>query len=170
LRPVLLIGFMGAGKSTVGRLLASRLGAEFVDLDDEIRAREGASIAQLFSVRGESGFRAAERRALEDVAARDDVVVACGGGVVVDEASRAVLAGAGTIVYLRVSSGVALARVGKDTVGRPLLQGCAPGAAAALLRSRERIYEAVAEVTLETEERTPAEIADELAKELDRRG
>ncbi len=164
MRPVFLIGFMGAGKSTVGRLLAERLGASFVDLDDEIAASERTPVSEIFSTRGEAGFREAERRALERLAGCRDVVIACGGGVVTDAASRAVLERSGTIVYLRVSSEVALARVGGETAGRPLLRGGDPASASALLASREHLYESAATLTVETEGRTPSEIVEELVR------
>jgi shikimate kinase len=168
MRDVFLIGFMGAGKSTVGRVVAERLGAPFVDLDEEIERAEGTSVGRLFESGGEPGFRDAERRALRRVAAQGGTVVACGGGCVTDEGCRTLLDGAGPVVYLRVTSQEALARVGSDTTGRPLLRNGDPSAVADLLRSREALYEAAADLIVDTSERTPDEIADEIVAGLER--
>lgn len=162
MRPVFIIGFMGAGKSTVGAMVAARLGRPFVDLDGEIERETGRTAAELFAAEGEEGFRAAERAALATVAARQGLVVACGGGVVTDEGSRAILRASGTVVYLQVSSDEALARVGADLSGRPLLRGGDPSAAAALLRLRERLYETAADLVVDTAGRTPERVANEV--------
>jgi shikimate kinase len=163
---VYLIGFMGAGKTTVGRLLAERLSRPFADLDDEIVAQQGASVSDIFATRGETGFRDAERAALARLAATD-AVVACGGGVVTDDGSRAVLARAGTVVYLRVSADEALARVGSDTSERPLLRDADPAAAASLLASREALYAAAADLSIDTAGLSPDAVADEIAARLE---
>jgi shikimate kinase len=161
---VFLIGFMGAGKSTVGRALAGRLGLPFFDVDEEIERSEKMSVAAIFDTGGEPAFRAAERAALASLVTKT-AIVACGGGAVTDEGSRAILA-RGRAVYLRVSADEALARIGSETSGRPLLQGGAPAAAIALLSSRESLYESVADIEVDTVGRTPAEIADEIVQRL----
>lgn len=163
---VFLIGFMGAGKSTVGRLLAARLGRPFFDLDAEIERERGTDVAAIFAAGGESAFRDAERAALSALAARDDAVVACGGGVVTDAGSRKVL-GHGTVAYLRVSSEEALARIGSETAGRPLLRGGDPSAASELLGSRESLYASVADMSLDTSGRTPETMADRIVELLE---
>ena len=162
MRPLFLIGFMGAGKSTVGALVAQKLGRPFLDLDTEIEREQGVSVAQLFATLGESGFRAAERVALTGAAEIPGVVVACGGGVVTDEGSHAILRERGVVVYLQVSPEEAVARVGGDLTGRPLLRNGNLTAAAALLKSRLRIYEAVADLVVDTAGRAPQQIADEV--------
>lgn len=162
---VFLIGFMGAGKTTVGRLLAAGLGTTFTDLDEEIVREQGRSVSEIFGAHGETGFRDAERAALRAAAARGGVI-ACGGGVVTDEGSRALLAEAGTVVYLRVSSDEALARCGTEISGRPLLRACDPAAASALLASRESLYAAAATIAVDTEGRTPEEVADAISEAL----
>jgi len=162
---VYLIGFMGAGKTTVGRLLAERLGSPFVDLDDEIVTEQGQDVATIFATRGEHGFRIAERAALERIGARD-AIVACGGGVVTEPASAALLSRAGTVIYLRVSSDEALARVGSETSGRPLLRDGDPVAVAGLLASRESLYRAVADMTVDTTGRTPVSVVEEIVASL----
>jgi shikimate kinase len=162
---VLLIGFMGSGKSTVGRLVADRMGRPFVDLDREIESSEGRDIAGIFAEKGEGAFRAAESEAIRSLGSMEPSVVACGGGVVLDEANRAMVKGSGTAVYLQVSAEEALSRIG-NTADRPLLSGAGPGAAAELLRSREALYEATADVTVATGHRTPEQVADEVVARL----
>jgi shikimate kinase len=161
-RPLFIIGFMGAGKSTVGGMVAARLGRPFLDLDCEIERETGRTVAELFAAHGEAGFRDAERAALAMAARQPGVVVACGGGVVTDEGSHAILRESGTVVYLQVSSEVAVARVGFDSSGRPLLRGGDMRTTAALLRSRERLYEAAADIIVDTVGRSPEEIVDEV--------
>jgi shikimate kinase len=158
-RHILLIGFMGSGKSTVGRLVGGALGLTFLDLDAHVVSSEGRSIPEIFAADGEPGFRAAESAALEALTASERSVVACGGGVVLDDANRSLLKRLGTVVYLQVSAEEAIARIG-DTSGRPLLAGGGVAMASALLRSREALYEATADVTVATAGRTPREVAE----------
>jgi shikimate kinase len=161
-RPVFIIGFMGAGKSTVGAMVAARLGRPFVDLDGQVERETGLTVAELFATRGETGFRDAERSALATVARQPGAVVACGGGVVTDDGSRLILRSSGVVVYLQVSPAVAVARVGFDSSGRPLLSGGDVESAGSLLRSRERLYEAAADLIVDTVGRSPERIADEV--------
>ena len=116
---ILLIGFMGAGKSTVGRLLADDQGLEFIDLDAVVEAAEGRSVRSIFEDEGESRFRALETSALASLSARDSAVVACGGGIVLSEANRALLKRLGTVVYLRVTAAETVARVGRGRQPAP---------------------------------------------------
>jgi shikimate kinase len=161
-RPLFLVGFMGAGKSTVGPILAKKLGRPFTDLDDEIEAQTGETVAELFAEGGEEGFRLAERDALVRVLASGPAVVACGGGIVTDGLSRILLMAGGDVVYLAVTSDEALDRVSGQCAGRPLLQGADPAGAAALLGLRERLYEMAADFTVDTVGRSPAEVADRI--------
>jgi shikimate kinase len=158
-----LIGFMGAGKSTVGRLVADRIGRPFVDLDSLIEREAGMRITQIFAESGEERFRELESRALAAMASRPPSVVACGGGIVLSDENRLSLQRLGTIVYLKVTAGEAVARVG-DGGTRPLLAG--PGgalAATTLLAARESLYSSVADITVDTSGRRPSEVASEVA-------
>lgn len=162
---VFLIGFMGSGKSTVGRLVAERLARPFVDLDEEIERRTGVRIAELFRAAGEERFRQAEHEALTAVVEGSDAVIACGGGVVLRDENRRLLKRQGTVVYLSVSAEEALARIG-DAADRPLLAGDARGIAPRILSSRLSLYRATADTTVDTSGRTAEEVADEVVRQL----
>jgi shikimate kinase len=118
-RPVFLIGFMGSGKTTVGRLVAERLGWDFLDTDDLVVEREGRSIEQIFSGSGEAGFRGAEWEAVQTLAGRRQCVVATGGGLFLEPRARRWLREQGSTVWLDVPFGECLRRVGPGA-GRPL--------------------------------------------------
>jgi len=165
---IFLVGFMGAGKSTVGRLIAEELGLPFVDMDDRIEAREGRSISEIFARDGEAYFRSVESAVLEGLAEDADSVIACGGGVILDDANRAVLKRFGTVVYLRVTAGEALARV-SGAATRPLLAGSGGAMAGSLLQAREALYRTVADITVDTVGRTPRQVADAVLGMLESR-
>ena len=155
---VFLTGFMGAGKSTVGRLVAAELGWPFVDLDRAIEHREGASVSSIFTDRGESEFRQAEHAALAALAATGSSVIATGGGVVLREDNQTLLRQLGTVVYLSVTPEEAIARLG-DAGDRPLLAGGGLDAARAVLAARLAVYAATADAVVDTVGRTPEETA-----------
>ena len=141
-RHLVLTGFMGAGKTTVGGAVARRLGRTFVDLDDEIERRAGSAVADLFATSGEPGFRALEQKIAADVlGAPEPAVVALGGGAVLTEATRELLAGRAFTVQLEVEPDVAWART-RDS-GRPLAQG--EESFRALFEERRPVYEQVAD-------------------------
>lgn len=163
---VFLVGFMGAGKSTVGRTVAERLGRPFVDLDVRIEAASRRPVSELFETEGEATFRVLEGDALEALAEEPRSIVACGGGVVVRDANRAALKRLGYVIYLRVSAGETLARVGDDGT-RPLLSGGGGLlAATALLEARETLYTAVADATIDTVGRSAEEVADRVEAQI----
>lgn len=163
---VFLIGFMGAGKSTVGRRLADLLGRPFVDLDDVIVLRAARSIPEIFATDGEDGFRALEYDSLCTVVAGEDSVVACGGGIVTQPESVATLSGAGTVVYLRTTAEETVSRI-SDLASRPLLAGPNPIAdAALLLEERLTLYEQAADIQIDTVGRTQAAIAASIVAAL----
>ena len=161
LRPIALIGLMGAGKSAVARVLGERLGAVVADLDAIIEAEEGAPIAELFERAGEAWFRRREIEHLETVLAVGADLIACGGGIVIDPRGRALLSERCRVVWLEVEPAEAARRVAASSGLRPLLAGQVPEQRLAeLLAERAPLYAAVAHVRVVTDGRTPAEVAD----------
>lgn len=143
----------GAGKSSVGRRLAKRLGRPFVDADDELVRRSGRSVRDWFAAEGEEAFRAAESDLLADLlAAPGPSVVAAGGGVVLDPANRALLAGdRATVVWLRAGVPYLLSRVLQKQDHRPLLDDDPEARLTALHQARTPLYEEVADITIDVE-------------------
>lgn len=149
-RNLVLVGFMGAGKSVVGKRLARRLGRPFVDTDEVVAERAGRPIPAIFAAEGEGAFRALERAAVAEVASRGRQVVATGGGAVADPANLAALRATGLVVYLAARPETLAARVGGSD--RPLLAGALDPAARIreILERREAAYRA-ADVVVETD-------------------
>jgi shikimate kinase len=154
---VVLVGPPGAGKSTVGRLLADRRGVTFRDTDRDVEHRAGASISEIFIERGEAEFRAMERDAVKSALAEHDGVLALGGGAVMDESTRAALR-EHRVVFLDVGLTDAVLRVGLNR-DRPLLLTNPRAQLKAMLDQRRPVYDAVAAATVETGGRTPEEVA-----------
>ena len=162
---VFLVGFMGSGKSSVGSLVAERLGMPFCDLDAAIERRAGKSVGDIFASEGEAAFRQLEHEELGSLVAGMDQVVACGGGVIVDDRNRALLKSLGRVVYLHVTADEAIARIGAAE-GRPLLAGDPLAASRVLLGARESLYLAVADVTIDTTGRSLSDVADAVVAAL----
>lgn len=160
---LLLVGMMGAGKSTVARLVAARLDRPCVDTDREVERLAGAPVTAIFSTRGETEFRAQESRVLVAVLSADvPAVVSVGGGAILDPAQRVALRGGGTVVWLRARPETLVRRVGRNA-DRPLLATDPEGPAAALTRieaERRALYEEVAAVVIDVDELSPAAVAD----------
>ena len=161
---IVLIGPMGAGKTTVGGLVASRLGVAVRDTDQDVEAAAGRTISEIFVDSGEAAFRALEREAVAAALGTHDGVLTLGGGAVLDPATRDLLAGH-DVVFLRVGLADAVKRVGLGT-SRPLLLGNVRSRIKALLDERTPIYESVATLVVETDGRSPAEVADEIVATL----
>ena len=160
---LVLVGLMGAGKTSVGEVCASRLGRPFVDTDDLVEIAAGMTVPDLFALGGEGRFRALEREAVADACATPKAaVIACGGGAVLHADNRRALKSAGFVVWLQASPEVLVGRVGRGAARteRPLLAG---GPATTLERMsivRAGSYEAIADAVVDTDERTVAEVAD----------
>jgi shikimate kinase len=155
---------MGAGKTTVAALLAQRWGTTARDTDQDVEAAEGRSISDIFVDSGEATFRELERAAVAAALAEHDGVLALGGGAVLDPRTRELLAGH-DVVFLRVGLADAVQRVGLGSA-RPLLLGNVRGRVKALLDERTPVYEAVATVVVDTDGRTPEDVAEEVAAAL----
>ena len=141
---------MGAGKTTIGRILAKKLGKRFIDTDHEIEARTGATIPWIFEIEGEASFRRREAEVIRDLTAQDGIVLATGGGAVLDADSRAYLKARGRVVYLRASVSSILARTAHDK-NRPLLQTADPRKKLEELTTiREPLYREVADLVIDT--------------------
>jgi shikimate kinase len=150
---IVLVGFMGAGKTTVGKLLAAKLGVPFTDSDQVIEERAGKPIRQIFADNGEPAFRHLEHEVIAGLLAGEDLVLALGGGAVAHPGTRDLLAGV-PVVYLRVSYPEAMSRVGGDRT-RPML--ARPGVAQ-LHAARDPLYAGVATLIVDAGARTPDDI------------
>jgi len=157
---LVIIGPPGAGKSTVGALVAQRLGVDFLDTDHAIEAGEGRSIAEIFIADGEGAFRALEQDEVLQAIAEESGVVALGGGAPMDPVIQGALAGQ-RVVFLDVGIADAAKRVGFDTA-RPLLAVNPRAAWTALMADRRPVYERLAGFRVDTAGRSPEEIADEV--------
>jgi shikimate kinase/3-dehydroquinate synthase len=147
---IFLVGLMGSGKTTIGRQLAKRLGKRFVDSDHEIEARTGASIPLIFDIEGEASFRRREADVIRDLSSQRGIVLATGGGAVLDAGTRARLAERGTVIYLRAHVNSILQRVAHDK-NRPLLRTADPRRTLELLTAqREPLYREVAHLVIDT--------------------
>jgi shikimate kinase len=160
---VLLVGMMGAGKSTVASVLAARLGWPLVDTDAIVEARARATVAEIFDCDGEAAFRSAESQAIAELEqAAVPLVVSVGGGAVISEANRQALRAAGTVVWLRARPSTLAARVGAGK-SRPLLlrSGLGPEAALEqLAQERERYYQEAADISIDVDDISAGEAAD----------
>jgi 3-dehydroquinate synthase len=145
-----LVGLMGAGKTTVGRLLARKLGKRFIDSDHEIEARTGASIPWIFEIEGEPSFRRREADVIRELTSQSGIVLATGGGAILDPETRQFLKSRGTVIYLRASVNSILLRTSHDK-NRPLLQTADPRKKIEeLARQREPLYQEVADIVVDT--------------------
>ncbi len=161
-----LVGMMGAGKTTVGRRLARRLDRPFVDADRELEARLGVPIPTIFELEGEAGFRRREAAIIDELTRRAPIVLATGGGAVLDPANRAALHGRGRVVYLRASVGDLWHRLRRDKV-RPLLRAPDPRARIEeLVRARDPLYREVAHVVVDTGRQPVDQVVDAILARL----
>jgi len=163
---IYLVGMMGAGKTTVGRMLARRLKLRFVDSDHEIEARCGVKIPVIFEIEGEAGFRAREGQAIAELAGLQGIVLATGGGVVLLPENRRLLAAHGTVVYLRATPEHLYERVRQDR-NRPLLATGDPlTRLRELYRERDPLYREIADLIVDTGRQSVQVLARGLLEQL----
>jgi shikimate kinase len=164
-----LVGLMGAGKTTIGRVLARRLKLRFYDSDHEIERRCGVKVPLIFEIEGEAGFRAREQQLIAELCALQGIVLATGGGAVLDAESRRRLAEGGTVVYLNARPEDLYERVRHDR-NRPLLAAADPLARLkALHAERDGLYRAVADLVIDTGAQSVQALAADLADRLEER-
>ena len=164
--PIFLVGLMGAGKTSVGKLLAAELNLPFYDTDAEVEARSGADIAWIFDVEGEAGFRERETQVLADLADIGEAVISTGGGIVTRTANRDILKTSGYVIYLYAEALRLYARVGKDKK-RPLLQTADPLAKLQqLLQNRDPLYREVANLVVTSEHASSRAMANNIIRQL----
>ena len=163
---IVLVGLPGAGKSTVGPLLAERLGWDFVDPDRSIEREAGLDTAAIFRTRGEAAFRELERAAVDRALRQDDVVIAPGGGWAARPGAIDSLPRATAVVWLQVSATEAARRLEQDPVERPLVSGADMAARIGKLEGERSLAYAAAGIAVETDGITPEAVADEIAARL----
>ncbi len=165
-RNVFLVGMMGAGKTTAGRMLARRLKRTFLDSDQEIERRCGVKVPVIFEIEGEAGFRQREAAVIAELTAREDVVLATGGGAVLAEANRRHLAARGTVIYLHAPPPALYERVRQDR-NRPLLATGDPLARLhELYAVRDPLYREIADVVVDTGRQSAQTLARRLLAQL----
>jgi shikimate kinase len=180
-RSILLVGMMGAGKTTVGRLLASRLGWRYVDSDEEVEAATGHTVRELFEEGGEKAFRPLESKALAAAVSGDEpVVVGVAGGAVLDPGNRGLLRRSGTVVWLRATPETLARRIvrphasehssGHRADHRPLLEHDPEGVLRRLSTERRALYEDVADVEVDVDDVDPSGVADRVLAAIGERG
>ena len=161
---IFIVGPMGSGKSTVGKIISDELFLSFLDTDEEIETRTGASIDWIFDLEGEDGFRKRESSILQDMVQKNSIVLSTGGGIILSEENRELLSSRGTVFYLATPISVQLERTAKDK-DRPLLKNADPEKILTKLqKDRESLYEAVADHVVNTENKSSQEVASEIIK------
>ncbi len=167
---VILIGFRGSGKSTVGPLLAERLGLPFIDADQQIAERAGKTITEIFASDGEQVFRDHERAVIAEVCNRDPHVIAVGGGAVLDDNNISAMRQAGVVVWLTGTANTLWKRIAADSKSPNQRPDLSPDGGLAevhkLLDARQPRYRAAADIEMDTEEIEPLEAADQLVRRL----
>jgi shikimate kinase len=161
IRNIILVGFMGTGKSSTGKIVAERLARTFIDMDSAIEEREGKPIPRIFAEEGEPHFRALERKMVQELAARSNLVVAPGGGIELNPDNVKDFSRTGLVICFHATPKMILSRVGQDT-NRPLLQGGDKlQKITDLLAKRQPLYDAIP-CRIETDGLTPADVAEKV--------
>lgn len=163
---IFLIGPMGTGKSTIGKVLAEMLNQPFYDSDAEIETRTGATISWIFDVEGEDGFRKREEDTIDDLTSKENIVLATGGGVIKNSNNRHNLINRGWVVYLSTSPETTFERIGRDK-RRPLLDNPDPlGTLRRLLAEREKFYLETADIVVKTDDLSAHAIAHSIISQI----
>lgn len=163
---IFLVGMMGAGKTSVGKLLARRLGKTFHDCDHEIERATGVKVAVIFEIEGENGFRSREAKTLAELVRHTDIVLATGGGAVLSADNRKLLAGNGMVVYLRAAPAELWSRTRHDK-NRPLLKTADPRARLEqIYAERDPLYREVADIVVDTGSQSVGNLAHRLEQQL----
>jgi shikimate kinase len=163
---IFLVGMMGAGKTSVGKLLARRLGKAFYDCDHEVERATGVKVAVIFEIEGEAGFRARESKTLAELVRKNDIVLATGGGAVLSAENRGLLSGHGVVAYLRAAPADLYSRTRQDR-NRPLLHTADPLARLTELHAeRDPLYREVADVVVDTGSQSVGSLAHRLEQQL----
>ncbi|MEC8217733.1 MAG: shikimate kinase AroK [Pseudomonadota bacterium] len=161
---IFIVGPMGSGKSTVGKIISNELFLGFFDTDDEIEMRTGASIDWIFDLEGESGFRKRESEILTEMVKKNSIVLSTGGGIILDSSNRELLSSRGTVFYLSTPIPVQVERTAKDK-DRPLLKDGDPAKILSKLHDeRKELYISVSDHIIETENKSSQEVATEIIK------
>ena len=164
---ILLVGFMGSGKSTVSRRLSRITGLSLIDVDYRIEAIQHRKITQIFAEEDEEGFRAIETNTLRSLTREARSIISCGGGIVCNPVNRPILKDLGTVIYLKVSLEEAVGRISNPST-RPMLSG--PRPVEEIYAERLAYYDEVADITLETDGMTPGKVAMLCKNKLEERG
>ena len=163
---IILIGPMGSGKTSTGRMLAKEMGYAFADTDEEVTKRTGVSIAYIFDVEGEEGFRKRECLALKECLNDNNTILSTGGGIVLSKENRDLLQDRGTVVYLQTSIRSQVKRTA-STNNRPLLQNKDPKETLEkLILTRAPLYEEIADITIMTDNKSLQEISKEIQRAI----
>ena len=166
---IILIGPMGAGKTTIGRYLSTHLGMDFIDSDHLIQERTGVDIPTIFEIEGEEGFRRRETQVINELTQMSNIILATGGGAVLNAENRKNMASRGTVIYLECSAEQQYERTKKDK-NRPLLQTDDPlSRLQALLQTRAPLYQQTADIIISTENKTTSLVAKEILEILNKR-
>ena len=161
---IFIVGPMGSGKSTVGKIISDELFLDFFDTDDEIEKRTGASIDWIFDLEGEEGFRRRESKILSEMVQKNSIVLSTGGGIILDSSNRELLSSRGTVFYLSTPISIQVERTANDK-DRPLLKNGNPSEILSKLHEeRKGLYESVSDHVVETDSKSSQEVASQIVK------
>ena len=161
---IFIVGPMGSGKSTVGKIISDELFLDFFDTDDEIEKRTGASIDWIFDLEGEEGFRRRESKILSEMVQKNSIVLSTGGGIILDSSNRELLSSRGTVFYLSTPISIQVERTANDK-DRPLLKNGNPSEILSKLHEeRKGLYASVSDHVVETDNKSSQEVASQIVK------